>query len=109
MMATNFFIYLTSTLHLFDLVKCENTFTFLTGRIVQDASNTDELTDTPITALSPRHCAIYCHSTPSCLAANYKFELKQCRLFRDWNGTTSTMENDYSIIKSEFGVGRYFT
>ena len=87
------------------LVICENTYTVTKGTTL----NADgyEVTESPIRALSYRHCAMLCDFTSECLAGNYDADLNQCRLYRDLNGTMPAQENDYMIMKNEFGVGKY--
>ena len=103
----SFRILLISILYLFELRRSETTFGFITARIIQRISGTNELTDAPTSALSPRHYAMYCDFTPNCISVNYECDLNQCRIFSDWNGTTNGTQNDHLMIKNKFGFGKY--
>ena len=79
-------------------------FTFYGARSLKETSHTFEITDKPVSSHSHRHCTMRCYSEPQCMAAFFEGESSLCRLYSNINGFTAGEQNDFSMVKREFGV-----
>ena len=83
------------------------TFNLYPGKSLQETSHHFEMTNKPISTRNHRHCAVVCHRVSQCLAADFEGELNLCRLYNDINGTTDGKDGDFSVVRNEFGIGKF--
>ena len=95
-------------LFLMEFVQADETFISYRGKSLKETSHTFEITPEPIGSKSHQHCTMQCYSTPSCLAAFYEDESSSCRFYSNINGITIGGEDDFSMVKKEFGVCELF-